>query len=78
MCGHVFVCVFEYVFVYVLVCVFVCVCVCLGCVGVCVYVKLRMCVHSTLASQPYFSAYVHARAKVGGEMEGSLRRPARN
>ena len=34
---------------------------------------------SSLASQPYFSAYAHVRAKVGGGREGKicLGRPAR-
>ena len=33
----------------------------------------------SLASQPYYSAYAHARAKVGGGREGKIRlgRPAR-
>ena len=30
-------------------------------------------VHVSLASQPYFSAYAHARAKVGGGREGKIR-----
>ena len=29
--------------------------------------------HTSLASQPYFSAYAHARAKVGGGREGKIR-----
>ena len=29
--------------------------------------------HTSLASQPYFSAYVHAHAKVGREREGNIR-----
>ena len=40
----------------------------------------RSIVHGrSLASQPYFSTYAHARAKVGGGREGKIRlgRPAR-
>ena len=32
----------------------------------------------SLASQPYFSAYAHARAKVGGGREGKIRLGARH
>ena len=40
---------------------------------------MAICMTISLASQPYFSAYAHARAKVGGGREGKIRlgRPAR-
>ena len=64
-----------------------CVCVCIRIVCVCLRMCVRACVCAvhececlrscvcacSLASQPYFNAYVHARAKVGRRREGKLR-----
>ena len=46
---------------------------------ICGTVRCHNVLLHSLASQPYFSAYAHARAKVGGGREGKIRlgRPAR-
>ena len=53
--------------------------VCLYCVAIVADGPMRVRVGTSLASQPYFSAYAHARAKVGGGREGKIHlgRPAR-
>ena len=68
------VCVRTYVCVYLHMCVHACVCAMQECECV------RSCVCAcSLASQPYFNAYAHARAKEGRGMEGKIRlsRPSR-
>ena len=65
---------------YVCVCLRMCVraCVCVPCKSGSTFVRVCVRVYS-LASQPYFHACAHARAKVGGEREGKIRlnRPSR-
>ena len=78
MCTRECVCVCVCVRTYVCVCSCMCVrsCVCAVQECECVFSFLYAC---SLAYQPYFNAYAHARAKVGGGREGKihLSRPSR-
>ena len=66
------VCACVFVRMYVCVCVSVCVRVCVLSMRECVYDRSCVCACS-LESQPYFSAYAHAHAEVGGVREGQIR-----
>ena len=78
MCVRVCVCVCVCVRAYVCVCLRMCVRVCVPCNTVSAFVCAFVRVYS-LASQPYFNAYAHARAELRGGREGKirLRRPSK-
>ena len=65
------VCVFVRVCTRAYVCVRVCVRVCVCTMRECVYDRSYVCA-CNLESQPYFSAYAHAHAEVGGGREGQI------
>ena len=68
MCARECVCVCVCVRTYVCVCLRMCVRSCVCALQECECV--RSCVYAcSLASHPYFNAYAHARAKVGGGRE---------
>ena len=71
-CACVCVCVCVCVRTYVCVCLRMCVPACVCAMQECECVRSCVCAFS-LACQPYFDAYVHARAKVGGGREGKIR-----